>query len=250
MKKNILLLIAISIFGCSTESSTENQNNTVGAKLIKEVKTDLGTNSVQTINYVYSGDVLTESNEIEANGDIIRTVYNYTDGRVVGLNYYKNGTADGYKTFAYDSQNKLIMSSISNESSLNYYYAYGYNSIDQLIVIQNLVSGTVNSHRGFQYYNTATNGTNTLTETYYNSSNSVVQKLDYESDLKNIPYLNMFPTAFNKITFPLSVQNIAKKTMLNGDVFTYEYTYNGNKPSEVIEKLNGVSKNKTNYTYQ
>ena len=60
----------------------------------------------------------------------------------------------------------------------------------------------------------------------------------------------MFPTAFNKITFPLSVQNIAKKTMLNGDIFIYEYTYNGNKPSQVIEKLNGVSKTKTAYTYQ
>lgn len=249
MKKNICLIIASTIFGCSSDNSSETPNNITDKKLIREVETNLVTNNSQTINYSYNNNVVVQSEKIESNGNVVKIVYNYTDNRIVGLNYFRNNIANGTKTFQYDFENRLIMRSDSNEDNTPLTYAYAYNSISQLIVIQNLVSGNINSRRGFEYHNTQ-GVINSLTETHYNSANTIVQRIDYISDSANSPYLNMFPRAFNEISFRFSVQNISRKTMLNGDIYTYEYIYNNNRPIQVIENLNGTPINKTVYTYQ
>jgi|GEM_PF-3139681 len=250
MKKNILLFCIISFFGCSSDNEPELNIEPTNARLVREVAVDLGTNKTQTMNYLYTGNLLSETEEIESDGSISKTVYNYENGILKSLNHYVNGKVKGSTTFDYNAE-KLIRSKTSVEDNITFQYAYIYDGVKRLIGEQTLISGKLNSQKLYSHNNTALNGQNSFTETVYGSSNNVLFKKTYESDTENNPYFDILPSAYVKISIPFSVENLSKKTNLEGDVTTYEYIYNNNhRPTQMIEKINGVERVKTTFIYQ
>lgn len=250
MKKIIYLLITITILGCSSDNNSETPINNTSIKLVKEVELDLRTNKTQVMDYSYTEGILNKTEETESNGDIYKTLFNYENDKLKSLSYFTNGVLNGSKIFEYDNERK-IRSSISTEDNITFQEAYAYDNANNLIAIQNIESGKLQSQKLYSRNNSTINGQNSFTETYYDSSNNELQKILYESDLENNPYLEMFPSAYANITLQFSVQNIAKKTIFNGDISTYEYIYNkSHRPTQMIEKINGVAIKKTTFSYQ
>jgi len=248
MKKNILLFIAISIFGCSSDGESKPTPNPTTLKLVKEIETDLVTNKTETQNYIYTGDVLTQIELIESKGDTYKTEFIYTNNILEKLLYFKNGVSEGTNVFTY--QNGLIFQSVSRENNIDFTHTYIYNNVNQLSVDQQVSFGKIDSQESRVYGNTASNGMNTTTVTYTDSKNVIQEKFVYESDFENSPYLGVYPAPYSKLLFPLAVQNVSKKTNKSGGVYTYEYIYENHKPIQAIEKYNGVSQTKTTYTYE
>lgn len=244
MKKIILLFIAIAIFGCSSDNNSDTPNNTTNTKLIKEVETNLITNKTQTINYIYNGDILTQTEEIESNGEVFKNEYHYENNKVESISYFENGVANGTKYLYYSDGH------IRNSIYLNYEELFWKNTTDNLTGMSESMSGKLIYQTTYKQENTTIDGINSFTETIYSPTNVILQKTKYESDKENNPYFETFPSTYAERYLTFSVQNIAKKTMLNGDVYTYDYVYNNHKPTQVIEKLNGVPQSKTTYTYQ
>jgi antitoxin component YwqK of YwqJK toxin-antitoxin module len=244
MKKIILAFILITIFGCSSDGGSETPSETTKSKLIKEVETNLITDKTQTINYIYNGDILTQTEEIESNGDVYKNEYHYENNKVESISYFENGVANGTKYFYYS------VGHIRNSIYLNYEELFWENTTDNLTGISESESGKLISQTTYKRENTTIDGVNSFTETIYSPTNIILQKIKYESDKENNPYFEMFPSTYCERYLTFSVQNIAKKTMLNGDLYTYEYIYINHKPTQVIEKLNGVSQSKTKFTYQ
>ncbi|MBF7090501.1 hypothetical protein IUY40_02935 [Flavobacterium sp. ALJ2] len=244
MKKIIYLFIAIISLSCTKEVDIEEPVNKAGLKLIKEVETNLITNKTQTKNYFYSGDILTKTEEIESNGDVFKNEYHYENGKVESISYFENGEADGTKYFYYSDGH------IKNSIYLNDEELFWRNTFDNLTGMSKSISGKLISQTIYKQENTTIDGINSFTETIYSPTNIILQKTKYESDKENNPYFEMLPSTYTERYLAFSVQNVAKKTMLNGDVYTYEYIYNGHKPTQVIEKLNGVPQSKTTFVYQ
>jgi len=244
MKKITLLLACITIFGCSSDGGSDNPTETTKIKLIKEVETDLLTNKIQTINYIYNGDILTQTEEIESDGSKFKTEFVYDAGKLKTMNYFDNLIPDGNNTFTYTGN--VVSSSLSFEDNMYFLHKYTYNSKNQMTNAKQYHNDNLEDEKNFEY-----NSEGNMFKIIYTSYNNGISTLEY--DTKNNPYKLIFSEAIlnSYDESGYSKNNVTKETSSDGGITTYEYLYNDTGyPTQVIEKYNGVSQYKTVFTYQ
>ncbi|HEX8576983.1 MAG TPA: hypothetical protein VF677_11880 [Flavobacterium sp.] len=209
-------------------------------KLIREVETDLITNTSEIFDFTYSNNILIKREETEGN-NVDKTEYIYENGKLIRNNYFNNSILTGNSTYTYTGD--IISSMLSFEDNMYFLHNYTYNSDKKLISAQQFSNNILDSSKEFQY-NPQGNMSRILSTNY----NVTIEYDNYKNPYSLIfsePFMNSMDGA------GYSKNNVTRITESAGYITTYEYTYNDKGyPIQVIEKLNGVSKTRTTYTYE
>lgn len=247
MKNSILLILAISICGCSSDSDSVAKTTDTNLKLIKVVETVLNTNAVTTQTFLYSSGKVIKSEIISSGGDAQHVDYMYQDERLTGLVYSSNSNQIGSDSYFYTGE--LISSRISQEDNQSFMHTYNYNSIKQLVNSQQSQNGIIQSDKNFEH--DSSGNINKITYVDSNAESNAIYQMEYDN------YKNPFSLVYSEaILKSISSEgylknNVLKKISNFGQLRTYEYIYTtAGYPSQVIEKEAGVATLKTVYTYQ
>lgn len=246
MKKAIIIFgFLITIFGCSSDSQTENNNDNNSYKLVQINEDDMNVNFGTTTKFYYSNNKISKI-EFSQNGtDFYNKTTNfiYENDKVKKLNFFKYTNSLGSDTFTYSGNN--IQSCFSTQYSTETSNNYLYNS-----------SNYLTNHKIYDEFNTLTNDFNYSYFSNGNIENFIpiqstggALNTTYEYDGNKNPLTLVYDENLIKIFFE-SKNNITKKTVVN-HTYTYEYIYNDKGyPIQKIEKDNGLQTTKTTYTYQ
>lgn len=238
MKKIFTIISFLILFSTSCTDKDDNTSLTIP-------NNDIKPNQVEMYDYNTPGNIITGTFNYDGN-KLNRLVFSnnredryvYTNDLITRIDYYQAGVLTNYKTFMYNSSNKLIeyktYSVSSGLSSLNNTEIFTYN-LDGISINSQRIEGSNSQY--YKYYLDGNNNINKL-ESYTNSSYTTVTFTELMTfDTKKTPYMNIVGIDKIMIIFHESqgVNNNLLSHNLSNEI--YEIDYNAeNFPLKIMKK--------------
>lgn len=227
MKKITLLLLSISLFACSSDgdSNDNNQNSSVVKGKLKSITTD-----GEVVNFYYgSNGFVSKVTMLDSDGIDYSTVYNYEGLKLTSRVSYTNGVSDSGEIYTY-SENRIIKS-VNTEDGYVDSKEFQYDGSGKLTK-EIYSQKTPNSSTMYLVSTTEFIYTsNNISKEIINVNGGGIYTITYEYDNKKNPYFEILPIEY--LIIEREFEN--NKTKQNNDVFQYEYNSTGYPAKSISE---------------
>ena len=255
--KNLLLITAILLLGCSgNDSSTYNDNDSGGDDNSNDAPLVLSilSTDIENSNYIYSDVYTYDGNKLESvtqsdnqSSNISTYYFVYTNDKVVRIDGYTSYNAsEPTKTeevnYSYDSQGRLVLM-VHTDSYETETGTFTYNA-----------NGSVTFNQSYKDNNSPNSNENTISLQFDNKDNlisfydgedtRVLEYDNYKSPFKNVVGLNFHILLSGELTTSeiFSLNNnctSASFTNSQGETFSDSFSYDYNQegyPRQIIRK--------------
>jgi len=267
MKKILLMGMAVLLFSCSSDDSSDGNNSESGSvlKTVKKYNNSGGLD--QTTNYTYNTDgTISKTDIIDPSGFNNKTVNFFYDNSGKLINWLENKPYDDFFEYGFDETNELTYSDGQIvESCINKVYTqvddFYDDQFDKIVVSYDGSNNPI-EYSHYEYVVVSTGNESCADVTYVSNSefleydsmgNMIRYENDnegffgsyyytYEYDVKNHPYSDSGSQSWRNMLGFSSVNNISTgyeydvdTDVLNATI-TYEYEYNlSNYPTKMTK---------------
>ncbi len=224
MRKALLLIIVFSICSCSNSS---NDNSLNSGYLVSKIISSSGSSS-STTTFSYSGNKLTESNNLNN-----KSTYTYTGNNITSITTTQAQVLLYETFFTYDS-NGRISSEMVNYYSYNFsekrVYTYNNDATISVVIYTGVIDNASDIERKAKIYLDSVGEIIKIEN--YDLSDNLTSKSIYTNDGKNSPFKNILgfnkqPYFFGRYCNIMTLDSFDSNNQIVTNS-TFQYTYNSN----------------------